>query len=77
MGSTTPEVRRERDDGLAGKVAVVTGAASGIGQAVALTYVRAGATTVLGCLPDDAHDVGETVARVEAAGARGSRFPLT
>jgi 3-oxoacyl-[acyl-carrier protein] reductase len=59
-----------RDDGLAGKVAVITGGASGIGQALAVAYARAGAHTVVGYFPGDPHDVGGTVAAVEAAGGR-------
>jgi 3-oxoacyl-[acyl-carrier protein] reductase len=59
-----------RDDGLAGKVAVITGGASGIGQALAVAYARAGAHTVVGHFPGDPHDVGGTVAAVEAAGGR-------
>jgi 3-oxoacyl-[acyl-carrier protein] reductase len=57
-----------RDDGLAGKVAVVTGGASGIGRALAVAYARAGTRTVVGYYPRDPHDVSETVAAVAAAG---------
>jgi 3-oxoacyl-[acyl-carrier protein] reductase len=54
-----------RDDGLEGKVAVISGGASGIGRALAVAYARAGARTVVGYFPGDPHDVGETVAAVE------------
>lgn len=59
-----------RDDELAGKAAVITGGASGIGRALAVAYARAGADSVVGYYPGDPHDVTETVAAVEALGAR-------
>ncbi|WP_028922005.1 SDR family NAD(P)-dependent oxidoreductase [Pseudonocardia acaciae] len=59
-----------RDDGLEGKVAVISGGASGIGRALAVAYARAGAHSVVGYYPGDPHDAGETVAAVEAAGGR-------
>ncbi|KAA5828396.1 SDR family NAD(P)-dependent oxidoreductase [Saccharopolyspora hirsuta] len=59
-----------RDDGLAGKVAVITGGASGIGRALAAAYARAGVTSVLGYHPGDPHDPAAAVADVEAAGGR-------
>ena len=55
---------------LEGKVAVITGAASGIGAATAKTYVEQGARVVLGDIQDDA---GESLA--EALGARPCDFP--
>lgn len=51
---------------LEGKVAVITGAASGIGAATAKTYVEQGARVVLGDIQDDA---GESLA--EALGGSG------
>ncbi|MBO0878097.1 MAG: SDR family oxidoreductase [Pseudonocardia sp.] len=59
-----------RDDGLEGKVAVISGGASGIGRALAVAYARAGAHSVVGSYPGDPHDVGETVAAVEEQGGR-------
>lgn len=59
-----------RDDGLEGKVALISGGASGIGQALALAYARAGVSSVVGYYPGDPHDVNETVSAVEEAGGR-------
>jgi 3-oxoacyl-[acyl-carrier protein] reductase len=66
----------KRDDGLEGKVAVISGGGSGIGQALAVAYARAGTHTVVGYLPSDPHDVGETVTAVEAAGAKCIPVPV-
>lgn len=53
------------------RVAVVTGAASGIGRATAVGYAGAGAAVVIGTFPGDPHDPGETLRQVEAAGGDG------
>ena len=54
---------------LAGKVALVTGADSGIGRAVAVLFAREGADVAIAYLAEDA-DAAETRAAVEAEGRR-------
>jgi len=58
------------DYGLAGKVALVTGASGGIGRAAALVFARSGASVLI-C---DVNEAGgaETVAMVEAAGGKAA-----
>jgi 3-oxoacyl-[acyl-carrier protein] reductase len=48
--------------------AVITGAASGIGRALAVTYARRGVPVVIATYPGDPHDPGETLRLVEEAG---------
>lgn len=59
-----------RDDGLEGKVAIISGGASGIGRALAAAYARAGVNSVIGYFAGDAHDPNQTVAAVEQEGAQ-------
>jgi 3-oxoacyl-[acyl-carrier protein] reductase len=56
--------------GLQDRVAVVTGAASGIGAATARVFAEAGADVVLGWFPADPHDVEPVRRAVESAGRR-------
>jgi len=55
---------------LTGRVALVTGAASGIGAATARVFAEAGADLALAWYPPDGHDIGPVVAAVERAGRR-------
>jgi NAD(P)-dependent dehydrogenase (short-subunit alcohol dehydrogenase family) len=59
--------------GLGGKVALVTGAGSGIGQAIALALAEAGASMVLVGRRREALE--ETAAAVDAKGARAVALP--
>jgi NAD(P)-dependent dehydrogenase (short-subunit alcohol dehydrogenase family) len=54
---------------LAGKAALITGADSGIGRAVAIAFAREGADVLIGYLSEDA-DAQETARWVEQAGRR-------
>lgn len=58
---------------LRGRVAVITGAGSGIGQAIALRFAEEGATVVVA--GQRAERLAETVALVEAAGGQGAAMP--
>jgi 3-oxoacyl-[acyl-carrier protein] reductase len=51
-----------------GQVAIISGAASGIGRAVAVAYASAGIRTVVGTFPGDPHDPARTAELVRAAG---------
>lgn len=56
---------------MAGEVAIVSGAASGIGRALAVAYAERDIRTVIGTFPGDPHDPGETLAEVTRAGGEG------
>ncbi|RMP81831.1 SDR family NAD(P)-dependent oxidoreductase [Pseudomonas syringae] len=58
------------------KVAVVTGAASGIGQALAVAFARQGVAVAGGFYPVDPHDPNETRRLLEAAGGECLMLPL-
>jgi NAD(P)-dependent dehydrogenase (short-subunit alcohol dehydrogenase family) len=55
---------------LAGRAAVITGADSGIGRAVAIAFAREGADVLIAYL-DEHEDARETARWVEQAGRRG------
>ncbi len=50
------------------EVAVITGAASGIGRALAVHYAQRGVLSVIGTFPGDPHDPEETLELVQKAG---------
>lgn len=50
------------------KVAIITGAASGIGRALAVHYAQQGVYTIIGTFPADPHDPEETLRLVKEAG---------
>ena len=60
---------------LEGRRAVITGADSGIGRAVAIAFAREGADLVLNYLASEEADAQEVVALVEAAGRKGVAMP--
>ena len=60
---------------LAGRRALVTGADSGIGRAVAIAFAREGADLVINYLPEEEEDARQVVALVEAAGRRVVALP--
>ncbi len=60
---------------LAGRRAIITGADSGIGRAVAIAFAREGADVVLNYLPDEEPDAQEVVALIEAAGRKATKIP--
>lgn len=56
----------------AAPVAVITGAASGIGAATAVTLAEAGYRVAIGTYSGDPHDPGKTLAAVHEAGGEGA-----
>jgi NAD(P)-dependent dehydrogenase (short-subunit alcohol dehydrogenase family) len=57
-------------DKLKGKIALITGADSGIGRAVAVIFAREGCDVAITCLPQEESDARETIRHVEATGRR-------
>jgi len=60
---------------LVGRKALVTGADSGIGRAVAIAFAREGADVLLTYLPEEEKDAQEVVELVEQAGRRAVTVP--
>lgn len=58
------------------RVALITGAASGIGQALAVAYARHGVAVAAGYLPADPHDPQDTRRQIEALGGECLMLPL-
>ncbi|MFL5334063.1 MAG: SDR family NAD(P)-dependent oxidoreductase, partial [Geminicoccaceae bacterium] len=68
------ETSYQGQDRLAGKVAAITGADSGIGRAVAIAFAREGADVLISYL-DEHEDARETASWVERAGRRAVLVP--
>ncbi|MDX6203418.1 MAG: hypothetical protein QOJ83_2918, partial [Frankiales bacterium] len=60
---------------LEGRRALITGADSGIGRAVAIAYAREGADLALSYLPSEEQDAQEVVALIEKAGRKAVAVP--
>jgi len=60
---------------LAGRRALITGADSGIGRAVAIAYAREGADVAINYLPAEEPDAQEVIALIRKEGRRGLAIP--
>jgi NAD(P)-dependent dehydrogenase (short-subunit alcohol dehydrogenase family) len=60
---------------LTGRKALITGADSGIGAAVAIAFAREGADVTLSYLPEEEEDARHVVEQVEAAGRKAVAVP--
>src|ERR1700712_939022 len=60
---------------LGGRAALITGADSGIGRAVALCFAKEGADILFTFLPEEQEDANETVRLVEATGRKAVAYP--
>ncbi len=69
------ETSYQGHDRLAGRAALITGADSGIGRAVALCFAKEGADILFTCLPEEQTDADETVKLVQEAGRRAVAVP--
>jgi NAD(P)-dependent dehydrogenase (short-subunit alcohol dehydrogenase family) len=62
-------------DRLRGRAALITGADSGIGKAVAIAFAREGADVAFSYLPEEEEDAQETIHWVQEAGRRALPIP--
>lgn len=62
---------------LDGQCAIVTGADSGIGRAVAIAFAKEGANVVLSYLEEEEADAGEVVQLIESCGRKAMPYLAT
>jgi NAD(P)-dependent dehydrogenase (short-subunit alcohol dehydrogenase family) len=60
---------------LQGRAALITGADSGIGRAVAVCFAKEGADILFTCLPEEQKNADETVKLIEGIGRRAVALP--
>ena len=60
---------------LEGRAALITGADSGIGRAIAVCFAKEGADILFTCLPDEQKDAGQTVKLIEGLDRRCVALP--
>jgi NAD(P)-dependent dehydrogenase (short-subunit alcohol dehydrogenase family) len=60
---------------LRGRAAIVTGADSGIGRAVAIAFAKEGADVLLSYLPEEEPDAAEVIGVIEEAGRKAVKLP--
>jgi NAD(P)-dependent dehydrogenase (short-subunit alcohol dehydrogenase family) len=60
---------------LSGRVAIITGADSGIGRAIAIAFAKEGADIVLSYLPEEEADALGTSKEIEKTGQKSVRLP--
>lgn len=60
---------------LTDRTALITGADSGIGRAIAIAFAREGADVIFTYLPDEEEDANETAQWIEKAGRKAIKMP--
>jgi NAD(P)-dependent dehydrogenase (short-subunit alcohol dehydrogenase family) len=69
------ETSYSRNSRLSGRVAIITGADSGIGRAISIAFAKEGADIVLSYLPEEEADALGTSKEIEKTGQKSVRLP--